>query len=119
MIYTGEYEIHENVYKFLGSNALRNSRINFAIFSFAGNFSVNTANHVKTPCVSTHVTYRKSYYRKLAAFPMFSPDTESSAVAIVGEQEERCKIPSSAFSSVCVLTVILSACNKRNGFSCG
>lgn len=45
-----------------------------SIFSFVENFSMNTANHVKTPCVLTRVTYSKSYYRKSVAFlPSFLP----------------------------------------------
>lgn len=83
---------------------------------------MNTANHVSTPCVLTRVTYSKSYYRKLVAFSTFSPDVESSAMATVGKQQEQHEISLSAFSSVCVMTVILSKgmdCNKRNGFSCG
>lgn len=58
-----------------------------SIFSFVENFSMNTANHVKTPCVLTRVTYSKSYYRKSVAFPTFSPDVENPAVATVGEQQ--------------------------------
>lgn len=69
---------------------------------------MNTANHAKTPYVLTRVTYSKSYYRKLVAFFTFSPDVESSVVATVGKQQEQHEISLSAFSSVCVMTVILS-----------
>lgn len=77
-----------------------------------------TINHAKAPCNLTCVIYRESCCRKQAAWLAFSPDDESSAMATVGKQQETW-IPLGGFSPVCVLTVIFSTRNKRNGLSCG
>lgn len=78
-------------------------------------FSMYTINHAEAPGILTCVIYSERCHRKQVAWLAFSPDNESSAVATVGKQQETWV----GFSSVCVLTVIFSARNKRNGLSCG
>lgn len=89
-----------------------------ASFHSAFFFSMYTINHAEAPGILTCVIHSERCLRKQAAWLAFSPDNESSAVATVGKQQETW-IPQGAFSSVCVLTVIFSARNKRNGLSCG
>lgn len=75
------WNIWKGLYNFEAITHLGILELIIIIISFTENFSMNTANHANTPCILTHVTYRKSSCRKKVALPCVLSDVESSARA--------------------------------------